>query len=88
MLTIICVTWKAEEWGLPYIFCSHGTAIAGLIAGVKDNNFCSVGVAYNATLIGKIVIIYSCFYSFVCLIFEFGITLQRYEITDVNGIEE
>lgn len=32
-------------------FCSHGTAIAGLIAGVKGNNFCSVGVAYNATLI-------------------------------------
>jgi hypothetical protein len=27
--------------------------VAGLIAGVKGNNFCSVGVAYNATLIGK-----------------------------------
>jgi len=57
-------------------FCSHGTEIAGLIAGVKGNHLCSVGVAYNATLIGKIAVIYSCFHFFVCLIVEFGITLQ------------
>ncbi|VDI58109.1 furin [Mytilus galloprovincialis] len=30
----------------------HGTQVSGLIAAVKDNNFCVVGVAFNSTLIG------------------------------------
>jgi hypothetical protein len=41
-------------------FCSRGTAVAGFIAGVKGNNFCSVGVSYNATIIGKIAVIRLC----------------------------
>ncbi|CAG2257585.1 FURIN [Mytilus edulis] len=31
---------------------SHGTQVSGLIAAVKDNNNCVVGVAYSSTLIG------------------------------------
>jgi len=34
---------------------SHGTAVAGIIAGVKNNSVCGVGVAYHATLAGKLV---------------------------------
>ncbi|XP_052087511.1 furin-like protease kpc-1 [Mytilus californianus] len=29
----------------------HGTSVAGIIGATKGNNYCSVGVAYNATLI-------------------------------------
>ena len=36
------------------ILCSHGTAVSGIIAGLKGNNICTVGVAYNASLVGKI----------------------------------
>ena len=36
------------------ILCSHGTAVSGIIAGLKGNNICTVGVAYNASLLGKI----------------------------------
>ncbi|CAC5375125.1 FURIN [Mytilus coruscus] len=31
---------------------SHGTQVSGLIAAVKDNNICVVGVAFSSTLIG------------------------------------
>ncbi|XP_063427076.1 endoprotease aex-5-like [Mytilus trossulus] len=31
---------------------SHGTQVSGLIAAVKDNNLCVVGVAFSSTLIG------------------------------------
>ncbi|XP_052087874.1 furin-like protease kpc-1 [Mytilus californianus] len=31
---------------------SHGTQVSGLIAAVKDNSICVVGVAFNSTLIG------------------------------------
>ena len=36
------------------ILCSHGTAVSGIIAGLKGNNICTVGVAYNASIVGKI----------------------------------
>ena len=39
------------------ILCSHGTAVSGIIGAVKGNNFCTVGIAYNVTLNGKISII-------------------------------
>jgi len=32
---------------------SHGTKVAGLIAAEKDNEICTVGVAYESTIIGK-----------------------------------
>lgn len=32
----------------------HGTRCAGEVAGVAFNNFCGVGVAYNASIGGKI----------------------------------
>ena len=32
---------------------SHGTQVGGLIAAVKDNNICTVGVAYGSTLVGE-----------------------------------
>jgi len=32
----------------------HGTAVAGVIAAVKDNSVCGVGEAYYATLTGKL----------------------------------
>lgn len=32
---------------------SHGTKVAGLIAAIKDNEVCTVGVAYESTIIGK-----------------------------------
>ena len=35
------------------LFCSHGTAVAAIIGGTKGDNFCNVGVAYNATLESK-----------------------------------
>ena len=38
------------------ILCSHGTAVSGIIAGLKGNNICTVGVAYDASLLGKIPI--------------------------------
>ncbi|XP_076095743.1 furin-1-like [Mytilus galloprovincialis] len=31
---------------------SHGTEVSGLIAAVKDNNICVVGVAFSSTIIG------------------------------------
>ena len=31
----------------------HGTRCAGEVAATADNNFCSVGVAYNASIGGK-----------------------------------
>ncbi|XP_063426115.1 proprotein convertase subtilisin/kexin type 6-like [Mytilus trossulus] len=31
---------------------SHGTQVAGLIAAEKDNNECTVGIAYESTIIG------------------------------------
>jgi len=37
-----------------FILCSHGTAVSGIIGAVKGNNICTVGVAYNASLVGKI----------------------------------
>ena len=45
-MTIIC-----------FILSSHGTAVSGIIGAVKGNNICTVGVAYNASLVGKIPII-------------------------------
>jgi hypothetical protein len=36
------------------MLCSHGTAVSGIIAGLKGNNICTVGVAYNASILGKI----------------------------------
>ena len=36
------------------ILCSHGTAVSGIIAGLKGNNICTVGVAYDASIVGKI----------------------------------
>jgi len=36
------------------ILCSHGTAVSGIIAGLKGNSICTVGVAYNASIVGKI----------------------------------
>jgi subtilisin family serine protease len=38
------------------ILCSHGTAVSGIIAGLKGNNICTVGVAYDASIVGKIPI--------------------------------
>lgn len=35
------------------IFFSHGTAVSGVIGATKGNDYCAVGVANNATLIGK-----------------------------------
>ena len=35
---------------------SHGTAVAGIIAGVKNNSVCGVGGAYHATLAGKLLL--------------------------------
>ena len=35
----------------------HGTAVAGVIAAVKDNNVCGVGEAYYATLTGKLLLV-------------------------------
>lgn len=32
---------------------SHGTKVSGLIAAEADNTECTIGVAYNSTLIGK-----------------------------------
>ena len=32
----------------------HGTSCAGVIAMAKDNNYCGVGVAYDARLVGKL----------------------------------
>ena len=31
---------------------SHGTKVAGLIAAEKDNEGCTVGIAYESTIIG------------------------------------
>lgn len=31
----------------------HGTRCAGEVAAVADNNFCGIGVAYNASIGGK-----------------------------------
>ena len=31
----------------------HGTSVAGVIAMVKDNNKCGVGIAYNCTITGE-----------------------------------
>ena len=38
------------------ILCSHGTAVSGIVAGLKGNNICTVGVAYDASIVGKIPI--------------------------------
>jgi hypothetical protein len=38
------------------ILCSHGTAVSGIIGGLKGNNICTVGVAYDASIVGKIPI--------------------------------
>ena len=32
----------------------HGTSCAGVIAMARDNDYCGVGVAYNARLVGKL----------------------------------
>lgn len=32
---------------------NHGTSCAGVIAMVKDNGVCGVGVAYNANIAGE-----------------------------------
>jgi len=39
------------------IVCSHATSVSGIIGAVKGNNICTVGVAYDASLVGKIPII-------------------------------
>ena len=31
----------------------HGTSCAGVIAMARDNDYCGVGVAYDARLVGK-----------------------------------
>ena len=31
----------------------HGTSVAGIIAMVKDNNKCGVGIAYNCKITGE-----------------------------------
>lgn len=31
----------------------HGTVVSGIIGATKGNNFCQVGVAYDATLFGE-----------------------------------
>ena len=36
------------------MLCSHGTAVSGIIAGLKGNNICTVGVAYDASIVGMI----------------------------------
>lgn len=38
----------------------HGTRCAGEVAAVAFNNYCGVGVAYNASIGGKYNISYIC----------------------------
>ena len=33
----------------------HGTSCAGVIAMARDNDYCGVGVAYDARLVGKLI---------------------------------
>ena len=36
-----------------FALSQHGTSVAGVIAMVKDNNKCGVGIAYNCTITGE-----------------------------------
>lgn len=36
----------------------HGTGCAGIVAMARDNDYCGVGVAYDARLVGKLGVLY------------------------------
>ncbi|XP_076100714.1 proprotein convertase subtilisin/kexin type 6-like isoform X2 [Mytilus galloprovincialis] len=43
---------STDDNPIPDVGDSHGTKVAGLIAAEKDNNECTVGIAYESTIIG------------------------------------
>ena len=50
LLLKICVVRGNKMATITYF--SHGTKVAGLIAAEKDNEVCTVGIAYESTIIG------------------------------------
>jgi hypothetical protein len=42
-----------EIYKYKLLYHSHGNKVACIVAAEKDNNICSGGIAYDATIVGK-----------------------------------
>ncbi|WAR12468.1 FURIN-like protein [Mya arenaria] len=48
---------EPEDYGIQYgLLTNHGNSAASVIGAVKDNTLCSAGVAYNASIAGKLTL--------------------------------
>ena len=46
-------TFKVQTFFTTFSFNRHGSKCAGVIASVANNQLCSVGIAFNATIGGE-----------------------------------
>ena len=51
----ICITFVTSTGFLVVSPHRHGNNCAGVISGVANNNFCGVGLAYDAKIAGKVL---------------------------------